>query len=568
MSAERHTAWAGRVSSDLIAIGGPGTRSFGALCLDVQRAAALLPDPQDAGERRTGVLIACTDRYLFTVGLLACWSRGHAAVLPASHRPGSLSEVEDSEGVVATVHDGEAERGFDLRAVLEGVPKDAACSPPRALGASEHVLTLFTSGSTGAPEPIAKRAGQLLGEVDVLARCFGADMKRALCTLPPRHIYGLLFGVLLPLRAGAAFVRETPLHTDVVLDLIRRHRVDTLIGVPAHLQGLEGASREACGSLRRVFSSGAKLRSATFEALAHGLELSVIEVLGSTETGGIGYRAQPGEAYRPFEGVSVEAGPDGQMLLRSPRLAPELAQPHACEDRVVVLPSGAFEHLGREGDVVKVGGTRVSLATIEQRVRALPGIRDVALIARAVPGARNQEILLAAVGDGWDAARMRSALSAWLEPVALPRRFRFASELPREPTGKLRREALLALFERPQPGSGFEWGARERTADRVCVRVRAPAELVYFRGHFEQWPVLPGVVQLGVLAVREALAAWPDLHALRRVRRLKFKQPIEPGQTLELALARLDDNRVDFSIEHEGAACSSGSLLFGPREER
>ena len=33
-----------------------------------------------------------------------------------------------------------------------------------------------------------------------------------LATVPPYHLYGLLFGVLAPLAAGAAFARETPLH--------------------------------------------------------------------------------------------------------------------------------------------------------------------------------------------------------------------------------------------------------------------------------------------------------------------------------------------------------------------
>jgi 4-coumarate--CoA ligase (photoactive yellow protein activation family) len=610
MSAEHYSAWSGQSGARVIAVGGDGPRTFAELCADAERLAALLPAPAARdGDERSGVLIACSDRYLFAVALLASWTRGHAAALPPSHRPGALAELAAEPGIAATVHDGEAEAGIDLRRVLhDGTAGRPSAAAPPPLAANAHAVTLYTSGSTGAPERVVKRAAQLLGEVEVLSAAFGDGLARVLSTVPPRHIYGLLFGLLLPLRAGAAFARETPLHTDAVLELLRRHEIDALVAVPAHLRALEGVARTALAGLRRVFSSGAPLPDATFDALANGQALRVVEVLGSTETGGIGHRSASGAPYQPFDGVIVREGDDGQLLLRSPRLSPELAQPHACEDRIELLPSGAFRHLGRADDVVKVGGTRVSLPAIEQRARSLPGIRDAAAIARAVPGARGHEILLAAAGEGWDAARMRTALGAWLPPVALPRRYRFVSELPREATGKLRRDALLSLFEPPAAGgiapalrggtmsmsgiapalrggtmsmsgiapalrggtmsmSGIEWGPRVRAGDRVRVELRVPAGFAHFRGHFEGWPVLPGVAQLGLVAVREALSTWPELRALRRARQLKFKRPIEPEQTLALELVREGSARVDFRIERAGELCSSGSLIFAAQDD-
>jgi 4-coumarate--CoA ligase (photoactive yellow protein activation family) len=572
MSAPAYSPLAALSAGHVVALGADGPRTFAALCADAQRLAALLPAaaPIDAGARRSGVLIACTDRYAFAVALLASWARGHAAALPPSHRPAALAELVAEGPIAATVHDGdaalEAMAGIDLRGVLAAVDHaatPAAAAAPAPIAGDAHVVTLYTSGSTGAAERIDKSAAQLLGEVEVLAACFGADIERVLCTVPPRHIYGLLFGLLLPLRAGAAFLRETPLHTDACLQLARRHEADAFVGVPAHLQGLQAVARAELAGLRRVFSSGSPLSPAAFEDLTQRLGLSVCEVLGSTETGGIGHRSAPADPFTPFPDVRVQAGRDGRLLLHSPRLAPELPQPHPCEDRVEVLPSGAFTHLGRAGDVVKVGGTRVSLAEIEQRVRALPGITDAAALARELSGPRGHEILLAVAGGGYHVESMRAALSAWLPQVALPRRYRFVDALPREATGKLRREALLALFHGPA-GAELEWGARTREGDRVRVELRAPAGLPYFRGHFEGWAVLPGVAQLGAIAVREALAAWPDLRALRRVRQLKFKRPIGPDQALALELVRRDGARVDFSIVRDAELCSSGSLIFAP----
>jgi acyl-coenzyme A synthetase/AMP-(fatty) acid ligase/3-hydroxymyristoyl/3-hydroxydecanoyl-(acyl carrier protein) dehydratase len=580
VSAPAYSPFAGLSADHVVALGGDGPRTFAALCADAQRLAALLPPAAQLGARRSGILIACADRYAFGVALLAAWARGHAAALPPSHRPAALAELVAEGQIAATVHDGEAALGgivpalrggtmsvgIDLRDVLAAAtaaPPHTKVAVPAPIAAAAHVVTLYTSGSTGAAERIDKSAAQLLGEVEVLAGCFGSGIERVLCTVPPRHIYGLLFGLLLPLRAGAAFLRETPLHTDACLQLARRHEADSFVGVPAHLQGLSSVSRAELAGLRRVFSSGSPLLPAAFEDLSERLGLSVCEVLGSTETGGIGHRRAAFDPFTPFPDVRVQSGPDGRLLLHSPRLAPELPQPHPCEDRVEVLPSGAFTHLGRAGDVVKVGGTRVSLAEIEQRVRALPGVTDAAAIARELSGPRGHEILLAVAGGGYHVESMRSALSAWLPQVALPRRYRFVDALPREATGKLRREMLLALFE-GTAGAEIEWGARRREGDRLLVELRVPAGLAYFRGHFEGWPVLPGVAQLGVIAVREALAAWPELRALRRVRQLKFKRPIGPDQVLALELVRKEDARVDFSIVRDAELCSSGSLIFAP----
>ncbi len=570
---QRYELLAHAPADRVIALGGDGARTVAELQADLQRLLAVMPQRSEA---QSAILIACVDRYRFAVSLLASWSSGFSAALPPSHHPRALADLTESAGIAAVLHDGEAEKGIDVRSALDAPLSAPLHASARALGvldADARAVTLYTSGTTGEQAAVPKTARQLLGEVEVLASCFGDGIERVLCTLPPRHIYGLLFGLLLPLRAGGAFARETPLHTDAVLSAIARHAIDTLVAVPAHLQGLQSVARADLGGLTRVFSSGATLRPDTFNDLVTRLELRAIEVFGSTETGGIGYRRAPRDPYTAFPGVEIAVAEDGRLLLSSQRLAPELAQPHACDDHIELTSESAFVHLGRADDVVKVGGTRVSLAAIERAVRGLPGVRDAALVARAVSGARSQEILLAVVGDGWDAARMRSALLEHIDPIAMPRRFRFVAELPREPTGKLRRAALLELFARPFPSgdepraqSGvleLERGAETRSESAARIELRVPAELEYLRGHFDHWPVLPGVVQLGVIAVREAKSAWPDLPALQRVRRLKLKRPIAPDQWLALELVRLADGRVDFTLLHEGAICSSGSMIFG-----
>jgi 3-hydroxymyristoyl/3-hydroxydecanoyl-(acyl carrier protein) dehydratase len=109
---------------------------------------------------------------------------------------------------------------------------------------------------------------------------------------------------------------------------------------------------------------------------------------------------------------------------------------------------------------------------------------------------------------------------------------------------------------------------RSSTGDGTEIRVLSflvPPDLLYFRGHFDGDPVLPAVVQLDGLVLRQIERVWPELGAPRQGHRLKFKRPVRPGERLELRLS-LEPSKlaVTFDIESGAVPCASGTLLFGP----
>ena len=82
---------------------------------------------------------------------------------------------------------------------------------------------------------------------------------------------------------------------------------------------------------------------------------------------------------------------------------------------------------------------------------AIPGVTDAYVWAVAVGGARGHETRAvvagkAASGELLTVEEIRRELLRWLEPVVLPRRVRVLDALPRESTGKLRRDVVEALF--------------------------------------------------------------------------------------------------------------------------
>lgn len=98
--------------------------------------------------------------------------------------------------------------------------------------------------------------------------------------------------------------------------------------------------------------------------------------------------------------------------------------------------------------------------------------------------------------------------------------------------------------------------------DTTCtVRVRVPADLRYFEGHFEGDPIVPGIAQLLSLVWDQAKIAWPDLPAPREVRRLKFLDALRPEDELAITLVR-KPGKLSFEIFKGETRCTRGSLVF------
>jgi len=547
---------------------GDEARAWGDFLADAAALARALPT--DAAAE---VMVACGDRYLCAAALLAVWHTGRTAALPPNGRPATIDRLCAERGISLILHDGGGEGGFDVRGRLgDGRAAGgaaAAAAEAAALTAfapDRPLVCVYTSGSTGAHLRCPKTAAQLLGEAALLARLWDLGPgARVLATVPPHHLYGLLFGVMVPFMGGGSFVRATPLHAETIAAQARAHGANVLVSVPAHLRAVATLASGALPPLARIFSSGAPLDAPTAAATAARARLPVTEVLGSSETGGIAWRESGGGprgpaagddgSWLPFPGVTVAAADDGTMLLRSPFTEIGAGDWVRGADRVAARADGRFELRGRADGVLKIGGARVALAEIERELGAIPRVTDAAVVAVDTPSSRQHELWAAVVAPGQSAASLRAALLRRLEPIAVPRRFRIVGALPREDNGKLVRGRLLALFD----NSGMP--------ERRTVALTIPPDWRFFRGHFDDFPILAGVVQLREIVMRELHAFWPEHRHLRRLSGLKFRKPIGPGDALELTLVRTPPGKVAFELRRGTAVATSGTLEFLPARE-
>ncbi len=552
----------------LVAFGESGDKTAADLRRDAADIAAGLPDATDDSHV---VLVFQNDRYLFAAAMLGAWAAGHAVALPPNTRRESVWKVADRDESVAILHDTESGNPIRIEKLIGTGVGDANAAigapPPR-----DTIATVYTSGSTGETQAWPKSAAQLLGEASLLADTFRIAGGRTAATVPPGHIYGLLFSVLAPLISGGSFLRETPFHAEAVASAAREHGANILVTVPAHLRGLGAVDSGGFGQLDRVFSSTAPLGQRVASAFTDRQEVGITEVFGSSETGGIAWREQrETNRWKPLPSVTIAASDDGRLLVNSPFADQHLPLPFATADLAEIHGDGTFSHRGRMDGVVKVGGRRVSLPAMERALHAVEGVNDATLLAVDDESGRGSQILGVVVAADRTANQLKDALAAEFERSTLPRRILFVDELPREASGKLQRKRVLRLFGLTEAGKPIDWelkwGDRKGTETEegleVQVHAHVPETYGWYEGHFTGYPIMAGAVQLHEVVLPQVRKSRPELGDLKRITRLKFLDRIKPGDEIRLLLSWTPGSEnVEFRIMRDQTTCAAGRLTF------
>jgi 3-hydroxymyristoyl/3-hydroxydecanoyl-(acyl carrier protein) dehydratase len=101
-----------------------------------------------------------------------------------------------------------------------------------------------------------------------------------------------------------------------------------------------------------------------------------------------------------------------------------------------------------------------------------------------------------------------------------------------------------------------------RSEDHAELKLFVPEELLYFRGHFPGFAILPGVVQLdwAIQYGREHFALGA---VFANTIRIKFRKPIRPNHHLTLNIKYVPArNCIYFNYADAEGACSSGQVGF------
>ena len=415
-------------------------------CQDVARLRDAILD------RKVQEWVLCiSDSYDFAVAFCAVLGSGNSVFLPGNVQPETLSALAASGR--GYLHDGEAVAGFAATISLPLGEPGASDDKFTVDDVDGLRITLLTSGSTGQPKAVTKSFANLLTEVCVLEEMWGDVVRgsRVVATVTHRHIYGLLFRVLWPLLAGNPFDRRLLVFPEEVLAEAGPDTV--VISSPALLTLFTGSTAKPC---RAIFSSGGLLPYDAAVACRNVLGFLPFEVFGSTETGGVAWRQQfhPDTPWTLFPGVNVQIGDDQSLIVQTPYVTPSV--PLVTGDAVCAVGDRQFVWQGRMDRIVKIAEKRISMAEVERVLGQCEWVRAAAVVVLGEPdhpvlGAvvvltPAGHLALQELGTGLFRLQLRAVLRRWLEPAAIPRRYREVDVLPVNAQGKLVQQALCTLF--------------------------------------------------------------------------------------------------------------------------
>lgn len=397
----------------------------------VAQLAARLPN---AGH----VVNLCSDRYRFSVGFAAALLRRQVNLLPPNQTPVILEQLLRAYPDAYCLADDDV-----MFPELISTPPGDLVVP--SVPAQQVAAILLTSGSTGQPVPHAKSWGGLLRSVRAKLGRLGLNghpNTAIIGTVPPQHMYGLESTVLLAMQGGLALHAARPFYpADVCAELEAIPRPRALVTTPVHLRALV-AENVVLPRVDFLVCATAPLSPQLAAAAQARFGAPLYEVYGCTEAGELATRRTvetpewqtlPGVSLRQDEkGTWVKGGNvDSEILLH---------------DVIELRGAERFLLHGRNADLVNIAGKRTSLANLNYHLNSIEGVRDGVFVMSEERADIVTRLMAFVVAPGVSRETLMQALRQRIDAAFLPRPLHIVASLPRNPTGKLPREALEVLM--------------------------------------------------------------------------------------------------------------------------
>ncbi|PKN06511.1 MAG: hypothetical protein CVU72_04085, partial [Deltaproteobacteria bacterium HGW-Deltaproteobacteria-7] len=408
--------------------------------------------------REKSVCLCTENKAVVAASVLASLSGACNLILPHSFSSHAMTEMHDATGFDAVIADHPEEMpAVEIITPQTGNPGDL--HPGNMRNPDQPFLQLFTGGSTGKPKVWSKSPRNLLAEALYLRDKFALTEKDLfISTVPPYHIYGLLFSILAPFLAHARVLPEIYTFPQEIISTINRHKATVLVSVPIHYRSLK-VDNLAAPSLKIAFSSSGVLNRSDAAYFLKKTGLGIHEIYGSTETGGIATRSinENTESWKPTDVVSWKLA-GRRLAVRSDFTSPEMEKDTegfcVTGDEVRPDKNNRFILLGRADGIIKVAGKRVDLQDVQNKIQTLPAVRDAVVIA--LPAEKGRESLIAAlVACDLTEVQLKKMISEKLDPYAMPRRVKIVPSISRTAAGKVdfRRVEQAILREKDKPAS-------------------------------------------------------------------------------------------------------------------
>ncbi|MEO0498255.1 MAG: hypothetical protein AAF141_12960 [Pseudomonadota bacterium] len=258
---------------------------------------------------------------------------------------------------------------------------------------------------------------------------------RIISLVPPQHIYGFIYTVRLPQLFELEFLDARAFGPAKLAQALGEGAL--LVATP-HLWrfALTSLGRFPTGTVG--LSSTAPMPAELHNSLQASGLARLVEVYGSSETNGIGWREDPDSFFELFEWWATNQA-NGQLERRLPDGS---TQTHPFIDRLEIGGPRHIKPVGRVDKAIQIGGLNVFPARVRDAITSVEGVREAAVRPFHTGSSETQRlkafIVPHAEADGGSLeGQIRAALAATLAAYEIPVQFTVGEDLPRDDQGKL-----------------------------------------------------------------------------------------------------------------------------------
>lgn len=375
-----------------------------------------------------------------------------------------------------------AEGEEELDALIAAASDELVVEPTKG---EDIAFWNFSGGTTGKPKgvPHMHRNGVIAFESFNAVLSFTPD--DVVLRVPKLFFhYSRDLGFLFAIRSGAAVIlTEKRTTSDLIFDLIAKHRPSVLINVPTMMRAMIRTpveDRADLSCLRRSMSSGEMLSAALNEEWVETFGSEVVNRFGSAESA-MGYLCnRPGKVVAGSSGTvtplaevklvdgdgrEVPQGESGLLMAHCPTAGryyvgdPEKSKTTFPGDDWVNTgdlftrdENDYFWYVGRADDMVKVSGIWVSPAEIERGLQSHGDVKEAAAMGLKDADGLIKITAFIVMGDGVAITAdtpdmLRQFCKRRMATYKFPSAIEFRDELPKTGQGKIDRLSLRNQME-------------------------------------------------------------------------------------------------------------------------
>ena len=337
-------------------------------------------------------------------------------------------------------------------------------------------IICYTSGTTGRPKgAVLTQSNMYWNAMNNMLALDLTSKDKSIVLLPLFHIGGIGLFALPTLFVGGTVIIPGKFDPEKAIEMMETYQATIVMGVPTIHQALIDSLSFATANLQSVrwfYSGGAPCPVELIDAF-YDKGFLFGQGFGLTETSPTVFMLSEEDAPRKkgsigkpamfteirlvdSEGEDVKPGEVGNLIVRGPNVMKEYWRLQEATDEAIqngwfhtgdlarVDEEGFVYIVGRKKEMLISGGENIYPLEVEQVIRKLPGVQEVAVVGESDP--KWGEIPVAFVVKK-DNAYIREEdvihhCKQYLAKYKVPKEVYFLDELPKNATGKIQKNQL------------------------------------------------------------------------------------------------------------------------------